>query len=512
MLISDLNLTAVQKALQQLKPNREFIPLSVSALARARADWLIGMNLTRAYTLKGQQAGYQGVLSVGRVQTPVLGLVVRRDAEIANFVAKPFYQVEAELKHAQGTHFRAKWQPSEACQPFMDDEGRVLNKALCQNVIQRIHQQDAIVLSYTEQAKKEYAPLPYNLSALQIDAAKAFAMSAKQVLDTCQKLYETHKLITYPRSDNRYLPKAHKQDAADVLSAVENNKGQPPEYVKQADTSITSKCWNDAKVEAHHAIIPTSRVLKSASLGRDELNVYQLICRNYLAQFYPAFEYKEQKAQFEIAGGKFNAKASQATQIGFKQLMGKQTREDTALPKLSKGELLSCVQGHLLEKVTEPPKHFSDASLLSAMTGVARYVTSSEIKKILKETDGLGTEATRAGIIELLFKRGFLRRQGKSILATEAGIALINSLPIELTYPDMTALWESSLAKIAAKETNYQGFMQPLIAQLEALITNAKQADNSAFHNLPKQTKAPFKRKWRKSSAKKSSTAAKRST
>lgn len=509
LLISDLNLAAVKKALNQLKPNREFIPLSVSALARSRADWLIGMNLTRAYTLVGQKAGYHGVLSVGRVQTPVLGLVVRRDAEINNFIAKPFYQVEAQIKHASGTCFRAKWQPSEACQPYMDEEGRVLNKALCENVIKRIHNQPASVLSYSEQTKKENPPLPYNLSALQIDAAKAFAMSAKQVLDTCQKLYETHKLITYPRSDNRYLPTAHKQEASDVLSAIAANNGQAPELINQADLGLTSKCWDDKKVEAHHGIIPTARKLKSASLGRDELCVYQLICRHYLAQFYPPFQFKEQKAQFEIAGGKFNAKATQTLKLGFKQLMGKQVGEQNALPQLTKGEQLLCEQGHLLEKVTEPPKHFTDATLLSAMTGVARYVTSPEIKKILKETDGLGTEATRAGIIELLFKRGFLHRQGKSILATDAGKALINSLPSALTYPDMTALWEASLAKIAQKEINYQGFMAPLVEQLNELVSSAKNADNRAFQNLPKQQKPAFKRKWRKSPTKKRAVAAK---
>ena len=281
LLISDLNLNAVKKALANLKSNRDFIPLSVSALARSRADWLIGMNLTRAYTIKGKQGGYIGVLSVGRVQTPILGLVVRRDLEIENFVSRPFFEVIAENITEQGEQFQAKWLPSEACLPYQDEDGRVLHKGLCENVISRITGQQGQVLSVEEKTKKQAPPLPYNLSALQIDAAKLFKMPAKKVLDICQSLYEKHKLITYPRSDNRYLPNEHFFEASQVLSAMENNKGQTSELIANADTSRKHKCWNDKKVEAHHAIIPTSKKLKSASLGFEEEKIYGLICRQY---------------------------------------------------------------------------------------------------------------------------------------------------------------------------------------------------------------------------------------
>jgi DNA topoisomerase-3 len=505
LLISDLNLAAVKKSLSSMRSNREFIPLSVSALARSRADWLFGMNLTRAYTLAGQKAGFGNVLSVGRVQTPILGLVVNRDNEIVNFVSKPFYEVLASLVTPEQQLFTAKWVPSKACEPYQDEEGRVLNKALAENVASRITNQKGEVTALEQKQKKQSAPLPYNLSALQIDAAKAFGMPAQQVLDICQGLYERHKLITYPRSDNRYLPKDHHQDAGAIFKAIAQNKGQPLELVDGANVKHKSKCFNDSKVAAHHAIVPTAKLLKSAYLANDEAKVYQLICRHYLIQFYPDYVYNETKAEVTIAGGLFKANAKQEVSLGFKVLMGKsELKEEATLPYLEKGMNLTCTQGSVIEKHTSPPAHFTDATLLAAMTGISRYVKDPHIKKILKETDGLGTEATRAGIIELLFKRRFLKREGKTIKATETGLALISVLPEGLASPDLTAKWESSLGDIAQQSLSYQQFLQPLLADLTNFVDQAANCDSRVFAKLPKTPakkrfakrakKAPFKR------------------
>ncbi|ABV86950.1 DNA topoisomerase III [Shewanella pealeana] len=486
LLISDLNPQAVKRALGQLRSNREFIPLSTSALARSRADWLYGMNMTRAYTIQGRKVGYQGVLSVGRVQTPVLGLVVRRDAEIAEFISKPFYEVLAHLATDNQQRFSAKWQPSEACQPYMDEEGRVLSKGLAQNVVGRINGQNGTVEKVTAQDKKQNAPLPYSLSALQIDAAKRFGMSAKSVLDTCQSLYEKHKLITYPRSDSRYLPAEQHALAPSVIGAVLNGASELVSGIEQPNSKLKSKAWNDKKVEAHHAIVPTEKTANLQNLNQAEKQLYLQVARQYLMQFYPAYLYKETQVEIIIAGGLFKTKAKQEVALGWKQLLKQnkeksqsekqQTDDDEYLaniPALKKGQILLCERGELLEKQTQPPKHFSDATLLGAMTGISRYVTDSEIRKILKETDGLGTEATRAGIIELLFKRNYLTRQGKSILATEVGKGLINSLPLSATTPDMTALWENNLDAISRKEAKYQSFMAPLLISLQQLIEQA---------------------------------------
>lgn len=536
LLINDLNPQAVKRALSQLRSNREFIPLSTSALARSRADWLYGMNMTRAYTIQGKKVGYQGVLSVGRVQTPLLGLVVRRDEEIAHFQSKPFYEVLAHLATEKQETFSAKWQPSEACFPYMDEEGRVLVRGLAQNVVSRISDKSALVTQWVSKDKKQNPPLPYSLSALQIDAAKRFGMSAKSVLDTCQSLYEHHKLITYPRSDSRYLPLEQHQLATSVLRAVSQGAGELLQGADAPDPQLKSQAWDDKKVDAHHAIVPTEKTANLSSLSLWEKQLYLHIARQYLAQFYPTYCYSETTVQVTIEGGLFNTKARQDQSLGWKQLFarpelngsktGNKSMEESTgkddeendefigqLPPLKLGQALHCTRGELLEKNTQPPKAFTDATLLSAMTGISRYVTEPEIRKILKETDGLGTEATRAGIIELLFKRGFLQRSGKSIVSTDVGKGLINSLPASATTPDMTALWEASLNGICHKETSYQAFMQPLLGTLSTLIQNAGEQLPTALNGLKGQAyrkSATNKAGYRKSPYRKATSSIKR--
>lgn len=504
LLISDLNLPAVKRALSSMRSNRDFIPLSVSALARSRADWLYGMNMSRAYTLLGQKAGYQGVLSVGRVQTPVLGLVVRRDEEIENFISRDYFSLHALIPYQGeygGFDIRAKWQPSEACQPWQDEEGRVLNRKLVENVAARIVNQPATVTESEQKQTKQTAPLPYSLSALQIDAAKRFGMSAQQVLDTCQSLYEKHKLITYPRSDSRYLPAEHFSQAPTVCEAITNNAQELATAVSGANLSQKSKAWNDKKVDAHHAIIPTPKKAASNALSSYEMKVYQLIARQYLIQFYPAAIYAEAKLVFDIAGGQFIAKGRQLVSAGWKTLMGKSDDEDTgidAVPPLAKSCVLTCREGELKQHQTEPPKHFTEATLLQAMTGIARFVADKELKKILRDTDGLGTEATRAGIMDTLFKRQLLTRQGKSILSSPAGRGLVNALPDESTYPDMTAHWEHQLQAMAERNQAYQPFMSDLLSRMDGLMSQVKQGIvPESLRHLPKVERPAFKRKKR---------------
>ncbi|WP_144214001.1 DNA topoisomerase III [Shewanella donghaensis] len=503
LLISDLNPSAVKRALGQMRTNKEFVPLSTSALARSRADWLYGMNMTRAYTIQGKKVGYQGVLSVGRVQTPVLGLVVRRDEEIAHFQPKAFYEVLAHLLTDKQQTFTAKWKPSEACQPYMDEEGRVLAKGLAENVVGRIANKPGEVTKLESKNKRQNPPLPYSLSSLQIDAAKRFGMSAKEVLDTCQSLYERHKLITYPRSDSRYLPAEQHGLAPQVIRAVLSNDAGLTSKADSPNAKLKSKAWNDKKVDAHHAIIPTEKVTNLSNLSTREAQIYSHVARQYLAQFYPAYIYDETVVEVTIAGGLFTTKAKVELSLGWKVLFSKnadkqETENDelATLPPLAKGQILHCERGQLLEKITQPPKHFTDATLLGAMTGINRYVTNSEVKKILKDTDGLGTEATRAGIIELLFNRGYLLRQGKSIIATPVGVGLINSLPESATTPDMTALWESSLDAISQKQLRYDAFMEPLLTQLHQLI---EQASNQLPTALQGIAGPGYKSKYKKS-------------
>ncbi|MFA0086203.1 DNA topoisomerase III [Vibrio sp. 10N.261.51.F12] len=502
LLISDLNLPAVKKAIGSMRMNKEFVPLSVSALARSRADWLYGMNMSRAYTLLGQKAGYQGVLSVGRVQTPVLGLVVRRDDEIANFIPKDYFTLHALIPYQDSQSsfdIRARWKPSEACKNWQDEEGRVLNRKLVENVASRIKGQPAKVVKSEHKSTKQNAPMPYSLSALQIDAAKRYNMSAQQVLDVCQALYEKHKLITYPRSDCRYLPNDHFYQANEVLAAIKNNSKACAAHVDEADSSRKSKAWNNSKVDAHHAIIPTPKKSNSV-LSNYEENVYGLIARQYVMQFYPPAVYAEAMLEFDIQGGLFVSKGKRMQEPGWRVLLGKQSNskeEDVdAVPALPVGTELLCREGQILEKKTEPPRHFTEATLLQAMTGIGRFVVDPSLKKILRDTDGIGTEATRAGILDTLFKRQLLRRDGKAVLGSPAGRGLVYALPDESTHPDMTAHWEHQLQGMAEKTYSYAPFMLGLTQKMDELMRRVKEEPvPESLRNLPKVERPAFKKK-----------------
>ena len=513
LLVNDLNGSAVKKALQRLQENSHFIPLSVSALARSRADWLYGINLTRAYTVLGRKSGYNGLLSIGRVQTPVLGLVVQRDEERENFVAKPFYEVFALLNSRDNVQFRAKWQPSEACQRWLDEDGRVLDRRLAENVAGRIKGKAGEISKAVNKQGKESPPLPYSLSSLQIDAAKQLKMNAKETLDVCQKLYEK-KLVTYPRSDCRYLPVEHWQESPEVLAAIRSNDESLSKAVDQALPERKSKAWNDKKVGAHHAIIPTSRRTDLFKLDARQRQLYSLIARQYVAQFYDDHRFTSRRLEVLIESGLFVAKSRQTVQEGWKALFvrpGKEQGSDNSangdereasnafLPDLSNGDSVQCIDAEIKDKMTQPPKAFTDATLLSAMTGIARFVKDPEVRKILKETDGLGTEATRAGIIELLFNRQFLTRQGKEIHATTTGKALIRALPDAVGQPDMTAQWESALNDIVERKGTYAGFMGNLDNKLRGLLTQALSEGGADFSQLP-QGDGSYRKNYRKKS------------
>ncbi|QIE95989.1 DNA topoisomerase III [Pantoea stewartii] len=500
-LINDLNPQAVERAVSRLRENREFIPLCVSALARARADWLYGINMTRAWTLMGRNAGYDGVLSVGRVQTPVLGLVVRRDEEIENFVPKDYFEVKAHIVTPDDIRFVANWVPSEACEPWQDEEGRLLKRSLAEHVVARITGQPARVTAYSDKRESDTAPLPFSLSALQIEAAKRFGLSAQAVLDICQRLYETHKLITYPRSDSRYLPDEHFAGRHAVLNAIQVHQ---PDLTSPAefDADRKNRCWDDKKVDAHHAIIPTARA-SAVRLNDNEQQVYGLIARQYLMQFCPDAMFRKCTIELDIAGGKFVAKARFLAEAGWRALLGSKERDEEndgmPLPVVAEGDVLLCEHGEVLAKQTQPPRHFTDATLLSAMTGIARFVQDKELKKVLRATDGLGTEATRAGIIELLFRRSFLQKKGRYIHSTDTGKALIHSLPDLAARPDMTAQWESTLTRISEKACRYDEFMQPLVHTLSGLIHQARQQPpGQAFRGLPSTGQKRPQRKARR--------------
>jgi DNA topoisomerase-3 len=481
VLINDLNPEAVRKSLEAETANRRFQPLKNSAEARQRADWLYGINLSRAYTLYHQRRGQEGVFSVGRVQTPVLGLVVERDRAIRDFEPRPYFQLDAVL--SAGTEpdhlFRARWQPGEDVAHKLDEDGRLLEKGPAEQVRDKIQGQTGEVVDASFRERAEAPPLPLSLSVLQITAARRHGMGAEQVLKAAQSLYETHQLITYPRSDCRYLPEGHWSDRHEVIAAIAATHPELTEAVVPDDIGRQSKAWNDKEVGAHHAIVPTQRQSSLRKLSKDEAAIYDLVARFYLMQFESDAIHREGQLDCRIAGEAFKARETGIISEGWKRLEPVRRRSDnsektpTPLPRVEPGAQVSCHEARCLEKTTQPPTPFTDATLLSAMTGIARFVQDAALRRTLRETDGLGTEATRAAIIQTLFNRGFLFRDKRAIHATDKGWTLIEGLPENATTPDRTAIWESQLERIRQGDIDPESFLEQLASDIHTLLDPA---------------------------------------
>ncbi|MBW4936124.1 DNA topoisomerase III [Marinobacter sp. F4206] len=502
VLINDLTPTAVARAVQSPKDNREFRRLSHSALARQRADWLYGINLTRFYTLTYQQQGEQGVYSVGRVQTPVLGLVVERDNTIENFDPKPYFRIEARFsaqeEEADQTSFTARWLPDDQFQDHLDEENRVLDRATADQIAADTNGRPGTIVESRFRDRPETPPLPLSLSALQIEAGRLFRMGAKEVLDTAQSLYERHQLITYPRSDCRYLPEGHYGQREQVVRAIGRVAPDLAEACSQADLERRTAAWNDKQVDAHHAIIPTSRPSPSGKLTPAEEKIYGLVSRYYLMQFAADAVHREGHLTVRVAEHKFRATETAVLTPGWKALElkmreGRSDPQKAPLPRLEKGEPVLCDDCSITERKTKPPQHFTDATLLSAMTNIARFVSDAELRKTLRETDGLGTEATRAAIIDTLFKRDYLYRDSRHIRATDKGKALINALPESVSKPDRTAVWEATLESIRRGEGDPRVFLDTLKQEVREFINRPQgdRVDEATRESQPAQVHCP---------------------
>jgi len=484
LLISDLTPAAVRKALGELRPNAKFRGLSEAALARQRADWLYGINLTRLYTILGRAGGYDGVLSVGRVQTPLLGLIVRRDSEIEDFKPRPYYIVRAAVR-AGDAHFIATWQPTEGSPGVVDDAGRPINRQDAAAVRARIAGRSGQVTTCSRDKKSEPPPLPYSLPDLQVDAGKRLGLGPKQTLEACQSLYETHRMLTYPRSDCPYLPEGQHDQAIAVLAAIATNIPALVPTASAADRSRRSRAWNDKKVTAHHAIIPTVVAKPVANLTPAERAIYYLVARRYLAQFHPPFEYQETKIELAIEGERFRAAGRQTVAEGWRALIPKVDADEERkepkdeepageLPLLREGERVVCAEVTIAERHTVPPKPFTEASLIQAMTGIARYVQDPKIRQLLRETDGIGTPATQAAIIQTLFDRGFIEKRGRQVTSTPIGRALVQTLPDVATQSDMTALWEAAMRRIDGGQMSLDAFLDEVLDQLRWLVESGR--------------------------------------
>ena len=489
ILLNALDVKSVQEALRHIRPNDEFVGLRNSALARSRADWLIGMNLSRIYTILARSAGYDSVVNVGRVKTPTMGLVVRREIEIRTFKPVTFFTPQVEFHHANGS-FRAKWKAQE--QDGVDEEGRILKKDLAEEILTASSVPPAKIESVEQKKGTSPQRLPYSLSALQIDAGKIFGYSPQEVLDTQQALYEK-KLTSYPRSDCDYLPENQLGDAAAILKNLAAADSSLERFIEKADLSIKSRAWNDKKISAHHAIVPTTVETKLSDLSEKEKNLYMLIAKSYIAQFYPAQEFLSTKVELSAGGEMFTASGKVILQQGWKSLYQNDAKKDDvenkeeqqSLPDMQQGDSVEFAGGKIVEGVTKPPARFTPATLLKAMKEIHKYVHDKELAASLKECSGIGTEATRAGMIDELEKRGFIKKAGKNFVPTEIASSMCRILPESLIYPDLTARWEDALDKIGKKEMSLADFGAQQKRFLDELLAGAKEAKIPPPRNLP---------------------------
>ena len=485
ILLNALDVKSVQEALKHIRPNDEFVGLRNSALARSRADWLIGMNLSRIYTILARSAGYDSVVNVGRVKTPTMGLVVRREIEIRTFKPVTFFTPQVEFRHANGT-FRAKWKAQE--QDGVDEEGRILKKDLAEEILTSSSVPPAKIESVEQKNGTSPQRLPYSLSALQIDAGKIFGYSPQEVLDTQQALYEK-KLTSYPRSDCDYLPENQFGDAAAILKNLAAADSSLEQFIEKADLSIKSRAWNDKKISAHHAIVPTTVETKLSDLSEKEKNLYMLIAKSYIAQFYPEQEFLSTKVELSAGGEMFTASGKVILQQGWKSLYQNDAKDDEeeqqSLPDMQQGDSVEFAGGKIVEGVTKPPARFTPATLLKAMKEIHKYVHDKELAASLKECSGIGTEATRAGMIDELEKRGFIKKAGKNFVPTEIASSMCRILPESLIYPDLTARWEDALDKIGKKEMSLADFGAQQKRFLDELLAGAKEAKIPPPRNLP---------------------------
>lgn len=447
--ISSMTDEAIKQGFENLRPGEEYDHLYASAKCRSESDWLVGMNATRAFTIQ-----YGTLLSVGRVQTPTLGIIVNRQKEINAFKPKDYYEIMADLRN-----FEAKWIDMK------NKNVRIDEKEKADQIAKKIKGKTGIVTAIDTAQRRENPPLLYDLTALQRDANKDYGFSAKKTLEIAQTLYERRKAITYPRTDSRYLS----EDMIGVVKKTLNvyNAGPYEQIIQpildKPKLPITKRIVNGDKVTDHHAIIPTDYFTDVKRLAGDEEKVFNLILKRFIAVFYPQHIYTQTEVIITVEEEDLIAKGKVIDQLGWKRFylsdkQSKKSKEDQTLPSIKKGDSIDVKDTKVLAKKTNPPRPYTEGTLLSAMENAGRFVDDEELKEQMKD-GGLGTPATRASIIERLLQVGYIKRNRKQVLPTEKGMKLIEVVPPEIQSPEMTGKWEKGLTSIAQGKMDPERFM-----------------------------------------------------
>ena len=490
--ISSVTDKAIREGFAHLKDGREYNDLYDAAMCRAEADWLVGINATRALTCK-----YNAQLSCGRVQTPTLAIIAKREEDIRSFIPKPYYGIAVRSGNP-AVAFTWRDEKSKGYRSF--------DKARIEGLIKQMTaKKECTVTDVKRTPKKTYAPQLYDLTELQREANRRFNYSAKETLNIMQRLYENHKVLTYPRTDSRYLSSDIVPSIKERLEAcgVGPYRGLAGRLKNQKIVAKPSFV-DDKKVSDHHAIIPTEQFVQLNHMTVDERKIYDLVVRRFLAVLYPPYEYEQTEVTAELAGETLVARGNMVKSPGWKEVYESQEETDDeeavkeelreqTLPELTKGQKLTDFTVSMTEGKTKPPARFNEATLLSAMENPVAYMESSdrEMAKTLGETGGLGTVATRADIIEKLFSSFLLEKQGKDILITDKTRQLLKLVPEDLKKPELTADWEMKLSRISKGKLKRVAFMTDIRNYAAELIEEIKSGEGNYRHNNLTNTKCP---------------------
>jgi DNA topoisomerase III len=460
--LSSMTKKAIGEAFEHLRPGEEMKPLEAAARSRSEADWVVGMNATRAASIR-LRAAFDGAVSLGRVQTPTLALVARREEEIRAFVPEPYWLVEASFEATGERRYSGRYLGGK----------RLPEEKEATAIVEAVSGQPGEITKLEKKEEREQPQLLYDLTSLQRHANTLYGFSARRTLAAAQRLYEEHKALTYPRTNSRFLTGDMVAEIKPIAELVGHNaqyrKGA--EYVLALDSLPLGKVVNDAKVQDHHAIIPTRSEHDLGRMGQDELKVYDLVAKRFLAIFHPEAVYERTRVETTVVEHVFRTSGRRLIEPGWKGVYGEEADQprgeedsggDQLLPRLEQGEAVDTLSVESMRKETQPPRRFTDASLLAAMETAGKEVEDAELREAMKDS-GIGTPATRASIIELLVNREYIEREGRSLMATEKGIQVIRLLNgHRLTSPELTGSWEHRLGLIEQGEDSRESFMRDI--------------------------------------------------
>ena len=478
--ISSQTNKAIQDGFRNLKDAKEYENLFKAAVCRAEADWLIGLNTTRALTCK-----YNAQLNAGRVQSPTLAMIVSREDEIKNFKPVDYFNINAK---ANGITLN-----------WINDKGNtsISKEDFAKNIVNKCKGSDGEIIELTKTTKKKYSPALYDLTELQRDANKIWGYSAKQTLNLMQRLYENHKVLTYPRTDSRYVTTDIVATIPDRLRAVSFGEYRlASESLLKAGVKGSKSFVDNSKVSDHHAIIPTEEKGNLANLSSEEKHIYDLVVKRFLSVMMPPYIYEQTAIKVNVNGETFTAKGNITKDKGWKRLYEKLSLEEEEktqeLPSLNKGDKLKINEVLCIKKQTTPPSRFNEATLLSAMENPQKYVNvGKDAAKTLGETGGLGTVATRADIIEKLFNSFVIEKKGKDIYPTSKGRQLIELVPEDLKSPLLTAKWEKELDDIAKGKANASKYVENMKSYATKLVNDVKGGSAKFHHDNQTGKKCP---------------------